>query len=465
MFTIKSQAYDGRYLEVVCLQTPNVAENTSEIAWTLTVTGGNSSWYSTGPTTLTIGGEQVYFCKRKSYTSRVFPAAKGAVSGKLTVPHDEDGSCRVQVRLETAIYTQTLSAVEETWELAPIERAALIRASDARIGSCATVVVTRRSEAFWHSISYAFGHKTGWLDSVGDPVETEVRYSESILNFRLPEAFYEAIPNSPQGSCQLTCITYRDNRKVGESRCSFTVSADPALCCPVVTGSVAPLDETTLRLTDGKLIPGISTAGCTVEAAARYGAQLVSVTAGGVPVEGGQAVLQGWALDTVPVVAVDSRGFQTSLELPSPCISYTQLTLIPEAVRRSPTADEAVLTLRGACFVGNFGKAENSLEAVAEFDGRRLEIPLTVGEDGYEATAQLPELLYTRSYPVTVTVADRAMTVTATVTVRKGLPVFYWGENEFCFHVPVDVPALTVGGIPLERYIQATAASEPQPPQ
>jgi hypothetical protein len=113
-----------------------------------------------------------------------------------------------------------------------------------------------------------------------------------------------------------------------------------------------------------------------------------------------------------------------------------------------------VLTLRGACFWGSFGKEDNAVSAVAEFDGRRLEIPLLPEGDGYTATVELPDLSYTRSYPVTVTVADKAMTVTATLTVRKGLPVFSWGETGFCFHVPVELPALTVDGIPLADYIR-----------
>ena len=50
--------------------------------------------------------------------------------------------------------------------------------------------------------------------------------------------------------------------------------------------------------------------------------------------------------------------------------------------------------------------------------------------------------------------ASEAMAVTADVTVRKGLPVFDWGETDFRFHVPVDLPALTIGGIPLADYIR-----------
>ena len=92
MFTIRSKAYDGRYIEVTLEQLPNVEDNCSEIRWTLCVAGGNDSYYSTGPITLTIGDQQVYYCKRKSYSTKVFPAARGSVSGSLTVSHEENGN-------------------------------------------------------------------------------------------------------------------------------------------------------------------------------------------------------------------------------------------------------------------------------------------------------------------------------------------------------------------------------------
>ena len=46
------------------------------------------------------------------------------------------------------------------------------------------------------------------------------------------------------------------------------------------------------------------------------------------------------------------------------------------------------------------------------------------------------------------------MTVTQTMTLPRGIPVFDWGEGDFQFHVRVDVPELTVNGEPLADYIR-----------
>ena len=454
MLTVKTKAYDGRYMEVTCEQTPNVAENTSLLRWTLTVKGGESSYYSTGPTTLTIAGQQVYYCKRKSHTTKVFPAAKGSVSGSLTVAHNEDGSLTVPVRLTTAFFTQNLLVAEADWQLTPIARASIIRAADAFIGSCATVVVTRRSESFSHAIAWEFGGLSGWLNAAGEMVDAPVQFTESTLNFLLPESFYGQIPNDPRGSCTLRCSTYKGDDKIGEEFCAFWANADPEVCRPQVNGFVEAWDDLTQALSD-RLIPGISTARCHVTATAQKGASLQSLTAGDTPVEGGEVLLPGWALDTVPVVAVDSRGFETRISLPSPCLPYVQLTVLAEAQRPEPTADSAVVTLSGACFGGDFGATENDLMAQVTVNGETKTFGIPMGDGSYEAAVAFTGLSYLRSYPVSIRVWAKAMAVDTTVTVRKGLPVFDWGENDFRFHVPVDLPALTIGGIPLVDYIRS----------
>jgi hypothetical protein len=61
-FTLKSVEYQTRYLELVCTQTTDIAKNQSTIDWTLSSKGGTSNYYSTGPTTVTIAGKQVYYC-------------------------------------------------------------------------------------------------------------------------------------------------------------------------------------------------------------------------------------------------------------------------------------------------------------------------------------------------------------------------------------------------------------------
>ena len=124
--TLKSDSYQGRYLQLDLTQDKDIATNKSTITWTLSSKGGSSNYYSTGPTTVKIAGNEVYYLARKNWDSKVFPAAKGSVSGTITVDHDSEGKKSVDVSLITAIYTGTTSTKTETWTLDSIPRQATL---------------------------------------------------------------------------------------------------------------------------------------------------------------------------------------------------------------------------------------------------------------------------------------------------------------------------------------------------
>lgn len=126
-YTLYSKnSYEGRKLRLYCTSTTNIANNTSTIKWTLYSEGGSSSYYSTGPTTVTINGTRVYYKDRVAYSSKTFPASKGSVSGTLTVTHNSDGKKSISVSLATAIYTSSVTTNSGTWTLDNIPRYATI---------------------------------------------------------------------------------------------------------------------------------------------------------------------------------------------------------------------------------------------------------------------------------------------------------------------------------------------------
>ena len=121
--TLKSNSYDGRYMQLVCEQVSNGgAKNTSTIKWTLSTVGGSVGNYSTGPTEVVINGTTVYSKSRVAYTTESFPASKGSKSGEIVVSHKDDGTKSIKVSFSTAIYTSTVTEYEETWVLDPIAR-------------------------------------------------------------------------------------------------------------------------------------------------------------------------------------------------------------------------------------------------------------------------------------------------------------------------------------------------------
>lgn len=123
MATFTSASYEGRYLQLTITETVNVAANTSTLSWTLTSAGGSAVYYTVDTTTVTINGTTVYEKARTNWEDRVFPAAKGSVSGTITVAHNSDGTKTVDIGFSTRVYifgsqeyggTMTLTNIDRT---------------------------------------------------------------------------------------------------------------------------------------------------------------------------------------------------------------------------------------------------------------------------------------------------------------------------------------------------------------
>lgn len=85
-------------------ESADAVSNTSTLYWTLSSIGGSSTYYTIDATTVTINGTQVYYKARTSWDDRVFPAAKGSVSGSISVLHNSDGTKTVTVVFSTRVY-------------------------------------------------------------------------------------------------------------------------------------------------------------------------------------------------------------------------------------------------------------------------------------------------------------------------------------------------------------------------
>nr|DAV87589.1 MAG TPA: protein of unknown function DUF859 [Caudoviricetes sp.] len=120
----QSASYDGRYLQLTITETVNVAANTSTLNWTLTSTGGSASYYTVDTTTVTINGTQVYYKARTAWDDRVFPAAKGSVSGTISVAHDSNGTKSINVGFSTRVYVYGPQEYGGTMVLSNIDRTA-----------------------------------------------------------------------------------------------------------------------------------------------------------------------------------------------------------------------------------------------------------------------------------------------------------------------------------------------------
>ena len=198
-------SYEGRKLRLYCTSTIDIATNTSTIKWTLYSEGGESKYYSTGPTTVKINNVTVYSKDRVNYSSQKFPAAKGNTSGTLTVTHNSDGKKSISVSLATAIYTSTVTTNSTTWTLDDIPRYATVT-SATNFTDIQNPTITYSNQAGTNVTSLqACISLTGSNDDIA---YRDIPVSDTSYTFNLTEAERNVLRQATPNSNTLTVYFY-----------------------------------------------------------------------------------------------------------------------------------------------------------------------------------------------------------------------------------------------------------------
>lgn len=415
---------------------------------------------SSGTAVVSVNGYNKFYTLVDSHTQE-------AITAELDIVHDTDGSKTTTLELvgnsfnnfrfylgswqDDGVNGGTGWRVSGSLELVltDIPRASTISATDANIGAVAMIAVARKSTSYSHSIEYEFGALRGYITDDGGVSTSEEKFTAASVGFRVPISFYDQIPNSKNGVCTLTIRTYSGSTKIGEEQtCTFVATAAQAACAPVVSGTVLDTNEVTKALTGdaSKLVRYCSTAFCTIFATAKNGTAISQRKIAGVVVSDTTRNIAGIETDSVEFYAKDGRGYETSETVEFELIPYVKLTCNPMGQRLDPTSGNAVLSLKGNFFNGSFGAVKNTVTAKYSIDGGDyVDIELVADGNKYTAEVALSKLDYEREFYIDILVADEIASEKKTAKIRKGIPVFDWGQNDFRFNVPVELSEKSYG--------------------
>ena len=362
----------------------------------------------------------------------------------VTVPHNDNGAGNIQVR--TWMDTHLSAGVVELRKnltLDVIPRVTTLLATDARIGAFSRLALTKRNVNYRHSIFWRFGDLYGYVTPSGGIGQEEVRFAGEMVDFLIPESFYEAIIDRKSDVCTLLVTTYDGLIPIGDPwETTFTVTADEAVCSPIVHGSVIDIHDATLALTgDNRVfVRHSSLAQCVIEPYTRMGAQIRKKRICGTEVEGFLEIPE-FDRQSVTFEVEDSRGYMASYTENVTLIPYIKLHCDAAVEREAPVSRNAVLYLSGDCYCGSFGAVDNFLELSYSIDGGAwIPVTPTMTEDGrFYASVFLPDMDYTRVYYIRVKARDALREEERQVILKKSIPVFDWGESDFAFHVPVSM--------------------------
>lgn len=422
---------------------PNLEGNFSEVTATLSYSRTDSyKTYGYWAGALTINGN------KKSVSSKYVEITKNsntvAVTHKLQVPHNDDGTKTVTISASGSISGTTLTktTISASVMLETIPRAASVAATDADIGSVSMVTIGKKSDRYTYTVAWQFGGLTGYLSTDGLS-DSAVPVNASSLAFPLPDSFYYEIPDRSSDLCTLTCTTFLDGTPIGAAQqCTFTVRADPVRCGPVLTVSVKDVDAAALALTGDPdtFIRYVSKAQCTMTAQARWGAGITQRKIAGKTTSADTLTLEKVDTDCVHFVVRDSRGYAAEAAVDLDLLPYFAPVLRVSAARTNATGGNAVLKAEGSFYQGMFGLTGNDLQLQYQIgSGTPVSLTPEVEDGAFHFQTDLHDLDYTQSYQITVTVSDALSRVSANVRINPGIPVFDWGKENFRFNVPVIV--------------------------
>lgn len=457
-YTLNSHSYSGRKMTLTCTQTQNVATNTSTINWTLTVSGGSSNYYTTGPTTVKINNVQVYYKAKVLASSEKFPAAKGSVSGSLTVQHDDEGNATIPVSIKTNIYTGVLKTSSGTWTLDTNPRGAtLLSATNFTDEVGPTITYTNPLGAAVPSLQVGIS-----LDGTSECVlpYRDIDKTAGTATITLTETdltrLYATTPaeHSENNNSRTVWIYLRS--RIGEEYFYSPLSKIFTITNPnpvITVSSIVDTNSKTIELTgdSSKLVKYHSNAKVTFSSSAVKGASLssASVTCGT------KSLSETGTIESVEsgvfvFNARDSRDNITTTRYNRSLIDYIRPTCTI-AHSMPDGSGNMILTATGVYFNGSFGEVSNNLAAYYRYktsgDSYSSWHSMTVESTGntYSANAELSGLDYQTSYTFQVYAVDKLETVYSSEKIMKATPVFDWGENDFKFNVPVFIGSKEIG--------------------
>ena len=359
----------------------------------------------------------------------------------LAVPNKTSGKTALSIRAYSGMGTSRDITYDYTLDIDPA--ASTIEDVTGTVESNPTIRIASASPDFTHTISYSFGN-------LKDDIAVKTR-DTTITDWTIPYAFYSQIPNDKYGVGTLTCTTYSGDTVIGTNESRLTVNTDERECKPTVSGSVVDINEKTKAVTGDPriLVRFCSTALCTLSATRNKEAGSFQVrTINNTEVSEPDTTLEipNVAVGTFDFYAKDSRGYFNKDKVAAlALVPYKMLTANVTAWRVDPTSGNAVLKVEGNYFKGSFGAKDNFLKVEYRqgSSGNYQEaVPVISDDNTYTAEVFLERLEYTKAFDYEVVVSDALNTLARNATIKKGIPVFDWGEGDFAFHVPVSAPSL-----------------------
>ena len=270
----------------------SVENNTSNIKWTLSITGGGSTYYDSYAKA-TVNGS-VVFNASKGWSTYTFPAKDGSVSGTMEgIPHDNEGRASVSFALEGYCYYYTTQYTNGSLTLTTIPRASIPTCNNVTLGNAVTINTNRYSSSFTHTINIKQGSTT---------IETFTGIGASKSWTPAIATYAPKITSASTGTFTIECLTYSGSTHIGTKSCSVVLTV-PSSVKPSASVRVAEADATMLGKNWGVYVKGKSKLTVTVTGTPIYSSPITSYSSS---TNGQSSTSSSWTTNFLSTVGTNS---------------------------------------------------------------------------------------------------------------------------------------------------------------
>lgn len=313
----------GRTFTLTVTETSySVENNTSDIKWTLSITGGGSTYYDSYAKA-TVNGT-VVFNQSKGWSTYTFPAKDGSVSGTLTgIPHDNEGKASVSFALEGYCYYYTTQYTNGSLTLTTIPRASIPTCNNVTLGNAVTINTNRYVSSFTHTIKIKQGSTT---------IETFTGIGASKSWTPAIATYAPKITSASTGTFTIECLTYSGSTHIGTKSCSVVLTV-PSSVKPTASVKIAEADATMISKAWGVYIKGKSKLTVTVTGTTIYSSPIASYSSS---TNGQSSTSSSWTTNflstvgsnSVSATVKDKRGYTSNTASASyTVVDYTKPTI------------------------------------------------------------------------------------------------------------------------------------------
>ena len=316
----------------------NIANNTSNVTVNVTASWTYGSWNGWGENTgfIIIDGTKYSFSGMKFNTGATQTGSEVVMTKTVDVSHNADGTKTLvcSASFDTYVSSGTVTA-NNSVPLTTIPRASqpsLVTWPETTndvgdFGDTISIHMNRYSDAFTHTVRYAFGSRTG---TIATNVTTGTTWT-------IPLNFMDLLPDSTSGSGLIYVDTYNGSTLIGTKYTGFTATV-PASVKPTCTWTLT--DTTTAGTTYGTPVKGLSKIKVAVTATPAYSSPITSIVieANGTRYSGNSTITTGVLnkAGTSPVKATvtDKRGRATTLTYDMNVLDYNSPAVTALSVLR-----------------------------------------------------------------------------------------------------------------------------------